>query len=98
MEELMTIRGLVIPVEWDGTGNIHAVSIFGPHEEEYVVEQDAMGKELLGLTRQWLEIRCVVKGVVQGKKTIEIKGYKKKAYRINRKDDYLSFSAIGERP
>ena len=73
--DLTTIKGLVIPVAWDEEGNVHHVSIFGVHEEQYLVELDAKGKELLALTRAKLKIRGLIRELVKGEKIIQVKSY-----------------------
>ena len=49
--ELTTVRGIVIPVDWDDEGNALAAAISSPDEQEYLIKQDAKGKELVGLMR-----------------------------------------------
>lgn len=41
------IRGLVIPADWDETGNVVAVSIATFNEAKYIVSDNQAGKELL---------------------------------------------------
>lgn len=77
-DELTTVRGIVIPVDWDGEGNALAVAISSPDEQEYVIEQDKKGKELIGLIRQEVEVSGVVRKVIKGGKTITVKSYRLK--------------------
>ncbi|MDF1591261.1 MAG: hypothetical protein P1P89_07080 [Desulfobacterales bacterium] len=46
-EEKIVIRGLVIPADWDDTGNVVAVSIASFNEDKYLVTDNPAGKELL---------------------------------------------------
>ena len=78
VDKLTTVRGIVIPVEWDGEGNALAVAILSPDEQEYVIEQDKKGKELIGLIRQEVEVSGVVRKVIKGSKTITVKSYRLK--------------------
>jgi hypothetical protein len=74
-DELTTVRGIVIPVDWDGEGNPLAVAILGAGEEEHFVEQDEEGKELLELTQQEVEISGTARETIQGHKVIKVKSY-----------------------
>ena len=78
VDKLTTVRGIVIPVEWDGEGNALAVAILSPDEQEYVIEQDKKGKKLIGLIRQEVEVSGVVIKVIKGSKTITVKSYRLK--------------------
>jgi hypothetical protein len=72
-DELTTVRGIVIPVDWDEEGNVLAVAILGAGEEEHFVEQDEEGKKLLELTRQEVEVSGTVREAIRGHKTITVK-------------------------
>lgn len=76
--EPTTIRGIVIPVDWDKQGNALAVAISGSDEEEYVIEKNEQGRELLGLIRQEIEVSGVVSKAIKGRKTIVVKSYRLK--------------------
>lgn len=41
------VRGLVIPADWDETGNVVAVSISTFNEAKYIVTDNQAGKDLL---------------------------------------------------
>jgi hypothetical protein len=51
-----TIRGILVPADWDEEGNALAVAISTPGENEYVIEPDSKGQELLRLLRQEVEV------------------------------------------
>jgi hypothetical protein len=74
-DELTTVRGIVIAVDWDKEGNALAAAISGLDEQEYLIERDAKGKELLGLTRREIEVSGMVSKAVKGRKTIKVKSY-----------------------
>lgn len=77
-DELTTVRGIVIPVDWDEEGNALAAAISSPDEQEYFVKQDAKGKELVGLMRQEIEVSGVVRKGIKGRKTVTVKNYRLK--------------------
>jgi hypothetical protein len=71
---LITIRGIVIPVDWDHRDNVIAVAIFTFDEEEYLVDNDEIGAQLLSKMRLKVEARGLV---IQknGKKKISVQNY-----------------------
>ncbi|KPK19649.1 MAG: hypothetical protein AMK69_24110 [Nitrospira bacterium SG8_3] len=75
-DDLTAIRGIVIPAEWDDEGNALATYIASPGEQEYLVEQDAMGKELLALIRQEIEVTGIVQKSKRGRNTIAVRTYR----------------------
>jgi len=82
--EPITVMGIVIPIEWDENGNPLATTISTPGEREYLVEQDLMGKELLGLVRQEIEVIGVLRRGIKGIKggnTIRVSSYRLKGVR-----------------
>ena len=78
VDKLTTVRGIVIPVDWDKEGNALAVAISSPDEQEYVIEQDEKRKELIELIRQEIEVSGVVRKAIKGRKTITVKSYRLK--------------------
>lgn len=70
-----TVRGVVIPVDWDEEGNTIAAAISSSDEQEYIINQDAKGKELLRLMRQEIEASGVVKKGSKVRKIIKVKSY-----------------------
>ena len=75
-DNLTAIRGIVIPAEWDDEGNALATCIASPGEQEYLVEQDAMGKELLRLIRREIEATGIVQQRKRGRNTIAVRTYR----------------------
>jgi hypothetical protein len=53
---LTTIRGLVVPVDWDEKGNVTATAISTYFEDEYLVDQNAWGEALLAFLRQRVKV------------------------------------------
>lgn len=80
VDKLTTIRGIVIPADWDEEGNMLAVAISGSDEQEYLIEQNAKGKELLKLIRHEIEIDGLVRKAIKGRKTVKVKSYRLKMY------------------
>ena len=72
---LATVRGLVIPVDWDDKGNVIATAISTQLEEEYLVEQNAWGEALLAFLRQRVKVSGSVAVKDDGKKIITVKRY-----------------------
>jgi hypothetical protein len=72
---LTTIRGLVIPVDWDDKGNVTATAISTHLEEEFVVDQNAWGEALLAFLRQRVKVSGSVVLKEDGKKVITVKRY-----------------------
>jgi len=59
--EQVSIKGILIPVDWDDKGNVIKAAILTANEEEYIVEENEKGEKLLGLMRQVVEIKGVVR-------------------------------------
>ena len=75
VSSLTTVRGLVIPVDWDDKGNVTATAISTHLEEEYLVDQDAWGEALLAFLRQRVKVSGSVVLKKDGKKVITVKKY-----------------------
>jgi hypothetical protein len=54
--QLVTIKGIVIPVDWDQKGNPLSVAIATHKEEEYLICNDSQGKSLLDLVTKEVEV------------------------------------------
>jgi hypothetical protein len=76
--ELTEVRGIVIPVDWDDEGNALAAAISSPDEQEYLIKQNAKGKELVRLMRQEIEVSGIVRKGIKGCKTVTVKDYRLK--------------------
>jgi 5S rRNA maturation endonuclease (ribonuclease M5) len=72
---LTTVRGLVIPVDWDDKGNVIATAISTHLEEEYLVDQNAWGEALLAFLRQRVKVSGSIILKEDGKKVITVKKY-----------------------
>jgi hypothetical protein len=72
---LITIGGLVIPVGWDDKGYVTATAISTHFEEDYLVDQNALGEALTALLRQKVKVSGFVVQNKNGKKFITVKKY-----------------------
>jgi len=69
---LTTIRGLVIPVEWDDEGNILNLGISTYDEDEYWIEMDQRMKQMISILRKEVEVTGLV-AENEGRKKIVVK-------------------------
>ena len=74
-ETSKTVRGIVIPADWDDAGNILAIAVSAPGEKQYIIEQNALEKELKRLIRQEVEVMGVVGKGRKGWNKITVKAY-----------------------
>ena len=72
---LATIRGLVTPVTWDDKGNVLAAAISTHFEEEYLVDDNARGEELIAFLRQRAKVSGFIIQNENGKKIISVEKY-----------------------
>ena len=72
---LTTLRGLVLPVDWDERGNIKSLAISTNSEEEYVVDENPLADELLAFTRLRVKVKGSVREDDNGKKVITVEKY-----------------------
>jgi len=70
-----TITGIIIPAEWDDEDNIIQVAIQTEDYDEYLVEQNEKGKELLAFIDYEVEAVGPVKKRKDGEMTITVKRY-----------------------
>jgi hypothetical protein len=59
--KIITRRGIVIPVDWDEKGTVIAAALSTHNEEEYSIENDYKGEELLGYIQKEVEVSGVVR-------------------------------------
>ena len=59
--KLVRIKGIIIPADWDAEGNVTRATISAFNEEEYFVDEDKRGKEILGLMQQEVEVLGTVR-------------------------------------
>ena len=72
---LTTLRGLVLPVDWDERGNITSIAVSTNSEEEYLIDENPFADELLAFTRLKVKVRGSVREGENGKKVIKVEKY-----------------------
>ncbi len=72
-DKLITIRGIVIPVAWDEKGKVVAAALSTHTEDEYLIDPDYKGKELLHHIQEEVEVSGVVRE--EDKKILNIQKY-----------------------
>jgi hypothetical protein len=78
-DPLATIAGVIVPADWDRQGNVTGVSISAFDEEEYIVQKQAKGAELIKHVRKDAEVVGWVE-VERGRKKITVKDYRLRQY------------------
>lgn len=84
----ISLRGIVVPVDWDRDGNATRFALMSDDEEEYLLEENTRRGELLSLMRSHVEVRglareeagrkiIVVERCAQTKRPRDKKGKKK---------------------
>jgi len=69
-----TISGIVIPIEWDDDdyGDATSVAIQTSDEEEYLVDKNKKGKELLAFIEEEVEVTGTLREAEDGNFIIKI--------------------------
>jgi hypothetical protein len=75
--QLTSIKGIVLPVNWDEKGNIVALALSTHEEDEYLIEVDEKGQELMAFVRDEVVVTGIVNKTEKGK-TIAVKKYRLK--------------------
>ena len=70
-----TIRGLLLPVDWDERGNITETAVSTYFEEEYLIESNARGEALLPFLRQKVKVVGLVSMDERGRKVVRVEEY-----------------------
>jgi hypothetical protein len=63
-------------MEWDKKGNVIAVALSTINEEEYLIENNAQGEEMLQLIQKEVEVCGEVKEDESGQKSVVVQHYK----------------------
>ena len=74
-EGSITIRGLLVPADWDEKGNITEAAVSTYFEEEYVIEANARGEALLPFLRQKVKVIGLVEMDDRGRKVVRVEEY-----------------------
>ena len=71
-EKIQTVKGVIIPSEWDNSGDFTKVSLSAIDDEEYLIEN---GEKFIELINQCISATGVIKRDKRSSKTIHIKKY-----------------------
>ena len=74
---LTTVKGILLPVDWDERGGITAVALSTADEKEFLVVKDEKGEQLLSLVRKELELTGIIK-TCRNANTITVLKYRTK--------------------
>jgi hypothetical protein len=72
--EQVSIKGILIPVDWDDKGNVIKAAILTANEDEYIVEENEKGKKMLSLMQRVVEVGGVVREEA-GNKLIKVEKF-----------------------
>jgi hypothetical protein len=67
----ITVRGIVVPVEWDKKGTVIAAALSTHQEEEYIIDHNEEGRKMMAFFQGEVEASGVVKKA-RDKKTITV--------------------------
>lgn len=71
----ITIQGRVFPAKWDENRNVLRVVIDTDDQDEYLVDHNKKGKELLSLLRHKVEVTGTVREDEDGDVIINVREY-----------------------
>ena len=74
-KRLATLRGILVPVDWDDEGNVTAVAVSTRDEREYLIDRDAIGKGLQSHIREEIELSGILKDGPAGR-TVTVKEFR----------------------
>ena len=88
--QLITVRGILLPVDWDENGHVIALALSGTDEKEYRIEVNDKKAELLALLQKEVEITGLLRGRA-GNSLIVLSDYRvcknnRKTYSSNRQE------------
>mgnify|MGYP001820325661 CR=1 FL=1 len=71
----ITIRGTILPDEWDKNGRVTSIGIGTEEEEDYIIFLDKIGEKLFKLVDRKVEATGIVKNVY-GDFVLTVNNYK----------------------
>ena len=71
----IVISGIILPYNWNDNGRIIDIAIYTNTEEVYVMEHNALSRELLRLMQKRVEIRGKIREHPDGKKLLAAQNY-----------------------
>ena len=75
VEDSFTIRGLLVPIDWDEKGNITEIAVSTYFEEEYLIEKSVREEALLPFLRQKVKVIGFVRMDARGRKVVRVEEY-----------------------
>ena len=75
LENSIIIRGLLVPVDWDEEGNITEIAVSTYFEEEYLIEKNARGEEMLPFLRQKVKVIGLVRMNDSGRRVVRVEEF-----------------------
>jgi hypothetical protein len=76
--DLITIKGIVLPIDWDRKGNVAAMALSTYDEDEYLIEKDENGAALEAFMREEVEVVGIVREA-GGRQIITVKGVQRRS-------------------
>lgn len=88
--QLITVRGILLPVDWDEDGHVIALALSGTDEKEYQIEVNDKKAELLALLQKKVEVTGLLRERA-GNSVIVLNNYRmckrnRKTYYSNRQE------------
>ena len=74
-EGSITIRGLLVPVDWDERGNITETAVSTYFEEEYLIQRNDRGEALKPFLREKVKVVGLVRVDERGKKVLRVEEF-----------------------
>ena len=78
----VTLKGIIIVTDWDENNNIVTICLATPGEKDYIIDNNGMEKELLGMLGEEVTVCGMIKKNKFGKQIITVERYK--AYEVNK--------------
>jgi hypothetical protein len=75
VEDSITIRGLLVPIDWDEKGNITEIAVSTYFEEEYLIEKNVREEASLPFLRQKVKVIGLVRMDARGRKVVRVEEY-----------------------
>ena len=75
VEDSITIRGLLVPIDWDEKGNITEIAVSTYFEEEYLIQKNVREEALLPFLRQKVKVIGLVSMDDRGRKVVRVEEY-----------------------
>ncbi len=71
----ISVTGIITASEWDEDDNVVGVTLSTPDEEEYLIDSNGKGEELLDFVSQNVKVVGIIEENDYGDKIITVKSY-----------------------